>query len=244
MFNQKEISDEEINGYKDFNNLIKAKGKVVRQNAVRQSLLLGILLIAGFSFIYFSSKENIPKETQKVKEKSVMGHKQQSGNSAPEPLGNVLNEKKEVLPDQNNKQISTKEEYNKIEKPIDIPKLRKSKDEDHIPEILSEEFVEAHPVDGFTVLFEYLENELNYPEKAIKDEVEGTVLVEFSIMKTGRIADLKIVKGVSPEIDQEALRLISEMPAWVPASIGPEKYKSKLTIPLTFHIEKSKNTTN
>lgn len=243
MFNHKEISDEEINGYKDFNSLIKAKGKVVRRNAVRQSFLLGILMIAGFLFFYFSAEDNVPKATQKIKEEPEIVYEEQVGNRPYKPLESESIERKEVLTGDNN-QLSIKEKLEEIEKPANKPKIKESPEEDRVPEILSEEFVEAHPVDGFTVLFEYLENELNYPEKAMKEEVEGTVLVEFSIMKTGKIENLKIVKGVSPEIDQEALRLISEMPAWVPASLGPEKYRSKLTIPLTFHIEKNKNPTN
>ena len=66
-------------------------------------------------------------------------------------------------------------------------------------------------------LTEYL-NSREYPADALKDSIEGRVIVEFIIEKDGSITNANVIKGVSPSIDAEAIRIISDMPKWKPGN--------------------------
>ncbi len=85
-------------------------------------------------------------------------------------------------------------------------------------------------------LFEFIISEMNYPEAAKKAGTEGTAVAAFSISETGKVQDLKIVKSVSPEIDAEVLRLIGEMPDWIPAQKGGKAVASEFKLPLKFKL--------
>lgn len=55
---------------------------------------------------------------------------------------------------------------------------------------------------------------IKYPEKCIEEQVEGRVLVEFTISSTGQVCDVKVLRGVCPELDEEAMRVVKESPSW------------------------------
>ena len=57
---------------------------------------------------------------------------------------------------------------------------------------------------------------IKYPEKCIDEQIEGRVLVEFTISATGQVCDVTVLKGACPELDEEAARVVKESPAWTP----------------------------
>ena len=73
-----------------------------------------------------------------------------------------------------------------------------------------------------------------YPELAKKDSAQGMVYVNFRVSKDGSLKDLKVLRGVSPEIDSEALRVVSIMPNWIPAEKDGKKVDFVFTIPFKF----------
>lgn len=79
---------------------------------------------------------------------------------------------------------------------------------------------------------------LKYPEKAVRDGVQGRVVVEFIIEKDGKVSDVKVTKGVSEEIDAEAVKVISASPKWKPGKVRGEKVRTSLSIPVEFRLEK------
>lgn len=64
-------------------------------------------------------------------------------------------------------------------------------------------------------LQKWLRKNIRHPEAA--DTIEGRVIVNFLVQKDGRISDIKILKGLHPLLDAEAIRLIRSMPRWNPA---------------------------
>lgn len=72
----------------------------------------------------------------------------------------------------------------------------------------------AHPPYDF---IEYLTEKLNYPKVARKKGINGRVLVEFVIMKDGHINAAHVLEGVHPLLNEEALRVIENMPPWIPS---------------------------
>lgn len=70
---------------------------------------------------------------------------------------------------------------------------------------------------GEEALNKYISDNLVYPEAAKENGVEGIVTVGFIVKIDGSIGTIKIVRMVDPDLEQEAIRLVKNMPAWIPA---------------------------
>ncbi len=79
---------------------------------------------------------------------------------------------------------------------------------------------------------------LKYPEKALIEGVQGRVMVEFIVEKDGKVTNVRIAKSVSPELDAEALKVVSASPKWKPGRMAGEKVRTSMTIPVEFRLEK------
>ena len=79
---------------------------------------------------------------------------------------------------------------------------------------------------------------LKYPAEAVRDGIQGRVMVEFVINKDGKVSDVHVTKGVSPELDEEAVKVVSASPKWRPGRVKGEKVNCSLTIPVEFRLEK------
>ncbi len=79
---------------------------------------------------------------------------------------------------------------------------------------------------------------LKYPESAVREGIQGTVQVEMIIGKDGKVVDVKVIRGVSEELDAEALKVVSASPKWTPGRVNGNKVKVSLTIPVEFRLER------
>ena len=93
-------------------------------------------------------------------------------------------------------------------------------------------------------LKEWVYQYLKYPASALQNGVQGTVMVEFIIEKDGKVTGARVVKGVSDELDEEALKVVSASPKWKPGRVGAAKVRSSITIPVEFRLEKKSNKPN
>ena len=89
---------------------------------------------------------------------------------------------------------------------------------------------------GMNALVSYLGKEIKYPESAKKGNVEGKVIVEFTVTKNGKVKDATIKRGVSQDLDDEALRVISGMPNWNPGEKEGKKVDAKMVLPISFKL--------
>jgi TonB family protein len=94
---------------------------------------------------------------------------------------------------------------------------------------------------GQNAMFEYLKLNIKYPSYEKENNISGKVYVYFVIDTTGRPVDAKIVVSRSRGIDQEALRVISEMPKWSIGMQGGKKVKVCFTIPINFTLKEPDN---
>ncbi len=95
------------------------------------------------------------------------------------------------------------------------------------------------PWGGKRELKEFIKGEMVYPEKALKEKTEGTVELSFVVNKDGSVSDLKIVRSVSPEIDNEALRIFKKI-LWEPATRIGEPVNYVYSFEIKFDIKKYK----
>ena len=87
-------------------------------------------------------------------------------------------------------------------------------------------------------LKEYLSKKLNYPYKAVSSKTEGTVVIQFVISKDGSIQDAEIVKDIGNGCGTEALKLVNEMPDWVPGRQRGVPVNVRYTLPIKFQLSK------
>lgn len=101
------------------------------------------------------------------------------------------------------------------------------------------DMVEQQPLfpGGSKELMAWLGQNLRYPVKAQENGIQGRVICQFVITKEGKVADIKIMRGVSPELDEEAVRVIKAMPAWTPGKQDGQAVNVRYTLPVTFRLQ-------
>lgn len=90
---------------------------------------------------------------------------------------------------------------------------------------------------GKEKLGKYLGENLKYPAAAQKANVEGMVFVNFVLTKEGEITDVKILKGIGFGADEEAIRVVSQMPRWTPAKKDGKAVNMRFNLPIRFLLE-------
>lgn len=97
-------------------------------------------------------------------------------------------------------------------------------------------YVQAEPADGYSSLYRYFDEHLVYPAQAVKDSIEGTVNVVFVIDLNGKATDIRIENSLGGLLDDEAIRLVQNMPPWKPATYDGQPVRSKISLPITFTL--------
>lgn len=87
-------------------------------------------------------------------------------------------------------------------------------------------------------LEEWVYKYLKYPESALRNGIQGRVMVQFIIEKDGKVTDVKVVRGVSEELDAEAVKVISASPRWKSGRVNGNKVRTSMSIPVEFRLEK------
>lgn len=82
----------------------------------------------------------------------------------------------------------------------------------------------------------FINKEIKYPQEAIDKKIEGKVFVQFVIDKDGYIKEAKIISGVHPSLDQEALSVVYSSPRWQPGKQRGLAVKVVLTFPIEFKL--------
>lgn len=120
-----------------------------------------------------------------------------------------------------------------------------SKDVSFVLKAIEEEnfsIVEQNPEfpGGLEALMKWLRANLVYPPKARKNGIQGKVLVQFVVDKRGSIIEPEIFRSVDPELDAEALRVVSIMPKWQPGRQKGKPVRVRFTLPVTFRLYNEK----
>ena len=92
------------------------------------------------------------------------------------------------------------------------------------------------PVPGYD-FNKYLNENLHYPNKARRNYVQGRVIIKYIVTEEGRIDSPYVYKGIDTECDEEALRVVKEMPAWKPGMMNGKAIKVHFTLPIAFKLE-------
>ena len=117
-----------------------------------------------------------------------------------------------------------------VEKPVEKPK-----------EVKEEVFrsVEQMPQfpGGEAALMKYLQSHINYPPMAAENNVQGKVVVQFVVDKTGKVGEVKVVRSVDKDLDKEAVRVCKSLPKFTPGRQNGQAVSVWYTLPVTFKLQ-------
>jgi len=87
---------------------------------------------------------------------------------------------------------------------------------------------------GSKALMEYISKSVRYPTSAMAKGIEGRVICSCIVNEEGRVTDVKVVASVDPDLDKEAIRVIENMPDWIPGKQNGKGTPVRFTIPILF----------
>ena len=96
------------------------------------------------------------------------------------------------------------------------------------------------PNGGMGAMMEFLSKNIRYPVNAQKNGTQGRVTVQFIVNTDGSISNIGILREVDPELDGEAVRVISAMPKWKPGMQKGKPVRVKYTVPVMFRLNDEK----
>ncbi len=94
---------------------------------------------------------------------------------------------------------------------------------------------------GNAAMMKFLADNVRYPVEAHQKGVQGRVICNFVIEKDGSVSDVQIVRGVDPNLDAEAMRVIEAMPKWKPGMQKGEVVRTRFTLPIVFRLTGENN---
>ena len=83
----------------------------------------------------------------------------------------------------------------------------------------------------------WIQQNLRYPEIAQENGISGKVYVQFAVNSKGEVVDVKVVRGVDPALDKEAIRVVSSSPKWGPGKQRGKPVKVQFTFPIVFVLQ-------
>ena len=90
---------------------------------------------------------------------------------------------------------------------------------------------------GMSEAMKFLAKNIKYPVAAQQAKIEGRVIVQFVVGKDGSVSDVHTVRSVSPELDAEAIRVVSMMPKWNPGKQRGKAVSVSYTMPIMFRLQ-------
>jgi protein TonB len=90
---------------------------------------------------------------------------------------------------------------------------------------------------GEEALRKYIAQSVKYPVIAQENGIQGRVYVSFVVNTKGKVTDVKIARGVDPNLDKEAIRVVNAMPAWKPGKQRGKAVKVSYTVPINFVLQ-------
>ncbi len=219
--------------------------------------LIGILMI-GTAVItpYLNAKalEGKQKRAERLVEIKMENLDQPNETVAPPPPpppppAEVVQQQKYVPPvvvdsikPEDVKQLMTADEAQtevKNTEVVDVPVEAKEEVQEAEPEEVPFVVVEEMPMfpGGDAELLKYIAEHTNYPEVAKENNIQGKVIVRFCVTAKGGVSQVSILKGVDPELDKEAIRVVNTLPAFKPGKQGGKPVPVWYMVPITFQLK-------
>ena len=90
---------------------------------------------------------------------------------------------------------------------------------------------------GDAALLKYINEHAQYPEVAKENNIQGRVIIRFCVTAKGGVSQVSVLKGVDPELDKEAIRVVNTLPAFKPGKQGGKPVPVWYMVPITFTLK-------
>lgn len=226
---------------------IKKTPKADLENKKSTWMLVGYVIVLAFMFIAFEwTKRDIKIDmsqalTDVVFEEEMIPITEQEEKVIPPPpevapIAEVL----EIVEDEANVEETVVASSEETGTAVQIKYTPQVVEEEEPAEEVIFEVVENMPEfreGGMAGLMQYLSKNIKYPPIAQENGTQGRVTVQFVVNRDGSIVDAKVLRGVDPYLDKEALRVISAMPNWKPGMQRGKPVRVKYTVPVMFRLQ-------
>ena len=89
---------------------------------------------------------------------------------------------------------------------------------------------------GDAALMNYLKDHIRYPANAIQNKIQGEVIIQLVVKKTGEIGNVKVLRSVDKDLDKEAVRVCKSLPDFIPARFGDKAVSTWHMLTVTFTL--------
>lgn len=90
---------------------------------------------------------------------------------------------------------------------------------------------------GEMALRQFIANAIKYPVIAQENGIQGKVYVSFVVGKDGHVSDARVIRGVDPSLDKEAIRVVNSLPRWKPGRQQGETVRVSFSVPISFVLQ-------
>ena len=90
---------------------------------------------------------------------------------------------------------------------------------------------------GEAALLKWVSEHIRYPAMAQENNIQGRVIVQFVVTKTGDVGEVKVVRGKDPDLDKEAMRVVKSLPKFVPGKMNGHSVNVWYTLPISFKLQ-------
>ena len=210
-------------------------------------LLVGFVLILAAMFVAFEWTERDKQVTTDTgitepifEEEMIPITEQEEKVAPPPPEVAPINETLEIVADDADVEetvIASSEETGKaVEvKYVPVTVVEEEPEEQTIFEVVEQ--MPEFPNGGMAGLMQFLSKNIKYPTIAQENGTQGRVTVQFVVNKDGSIVDAKVIRGVDPYLDKEALRVVKLMPKWNPGKQRGKAVRCMFTLPVRFRLQ-------
>jgi protein TonB len=127
----------------------------------------------------------------------------------------------------------------KNEEVVEVVEVVKEEVQEEDPEATPFVVVEEMPMfpGGDAELLKFIAEHTQYPEVAKENNIQGRVIVRFCVTSKGGVSQVSILKGVDPELDKEAIRVVNTLPPFKPGKQGGKPVPVWYMVPITFTLK-------
>lgn len=228
---------------------VKKSPKADLENKKSTWLLIGYVIVLAFMFVSFEwTKRDVKIDMSQavadlVFEEEIeipITEQPEMATPPPPPEAPAIVETLTIVDDDmdiESTEIASSEETGQA---VEIAYVPPTVEEEEVEEQEIFEVVEQMPEfpnGGMAGLMQFLSKNIKYPTIAQENGTRGRVTVQFVVNADGSIVDAKVIRGVDPYLDKEALRVINSMPKWKPGMQRGKAVRVKYTVPVMFRLQ-------
>ena len=226
---------------------IKKSPKADLENRKTTNLLIGAILTLSVLFIGFEWSERDKQVTtdtglaEIVFEEEIIPitEQEQPKQAPPPPEAPKVEEVLEIVENDADVEESTIQASDDTQQAVEVKYTPVEVEEEEVDEEQIFQIVEeqAQYPGGMAECMKFLSKNIKYPTISQENGVKGRVIVQFVVNRDGSIVDAKVMRGVDPYLDKEALRVVGLMPKWSPGKQRGKAVRSQFILPVMFRLQ-------